>query len=109
MQAAIQIVVLLLGAAFLALVVYISGRAMAKTRIRWSLCFKYAAIVMVSMLPIRALAASLGPSGYWIGLPLGIVVQVMAGAFYLGSRAKKESGYDLGPITGAKVGAGVAF
>ena len=87
----------------------ISGRALAATRIQWSQCFTYAVIVLFALIPIGAFGASLAPSTAWIAASFGLAVQALVGAFYLGSRVKKASGSDLGPITGAKVGAGAAF
>jgi hypothetical protein len=50
----------------------------------------------------RVLAATKIPA-----LALGL--QALIGAFYLGPRVKKDSGFDRGPVTGAKVAAGGAF
>ena len=109
MQVVLQFVPLLLFLAILALCVRVSGRLLAATRIPWILCFKYAAIVVLLLIPVRAFAAPYGHMGTWAGVVLAIGLQAAVGAFYLGSRVKKESGYDLGPITGAKVAAGAAL
>ena len=109
MQVVLQFVPLLVFLAIIALCVHVSGRLLAATRIPWFLCFKYAAIVVLLLIPVRAFAASFGHAGTWAGVVLAIGLQAAVGAFYLGPRVKKESGYELGPITGAKVAAGAAF
>src|SRR5437879_2529788 len=109
MSVALQFIPLLVFLSLIALCLRISGRVLAATKIHWSLCFKYAAIVVLVLLPIRAFGASLGSAAVWVAPPLALGVQTLVGAFYLGSRVKKESGFDLGPITGAKVAAGGAF
>jgi len=109
MQVVLQFVPLLLFLAILALCVHVSGRLLAATRIPWFLCFKYAALVVLLLIPVRVLAAPYGHAGTWAGVVVAIGLHAIVGAFYLGPRVKKESGYDLGPITGAKVATGAAL
>ncbi|WP_171092335.1 hypothetical protein [Usitatibacter rugosus] len=109
MEFALQLLPLLFLFGLVAALVRVSGHVLARTKIEWGHCLKYAAIAVLLLLPLRLITAQMGSGGVWFGALLAVAVHAAVGAFYLGPRVLTSNGSRLGPITGAKVACGAAF
>jgi hypothetical protein len=111
MDFVLQFVSVLVLIGLVALFVRFGGRLFARTTIPWTLCFKYAVIVVLLLwvLSFLGLVGATAATGFWLGLLLVLAAQAAVGAVYLGPRVIKESGQRLGRGKGAMLGVGVAF
>jgi hypothetical protein len=107
----LQVVSFLVFIGLVTLFTRFGGRLFARATIQWTLCFKYAVIVVLLLLGLSflGLVGVTGAIGFWLGLLPILAAHAAVGAVYLGPSVIKQSGQDLGPVKGAMVGVGVAI